>query len=184
MAIFDLSNTTEQGFVMLAPGEYKARTKEWWLRKKEETGNLIIDIDLEITEGNYKGETPRYFHVITDQEFSKGYLLRMLKGVQIIEDGDRDEKGNLRVELVYGKTDDNGRVQIISVKVNDEEREVEGLSTKAVVKARNNKEGERVTGVDRLEVLDDAKNSQTNTTTKSTKANGKKPAAKKGSLPF
>lgn len=151
MSLFDFTNTSDKGYAVLPPGEYQIRTGEWWLRKKEDTGNLVIDMDTEIIAGAYKGETPRYFHSITTQEFSKGYLLRMLKALGIIVDGDRGDKGELMAEFVYGDQDENGRVQILSVEVNGEAREVEGLRAGAVVTPRNDKvTGERITSISKL----------------------------------
>lgn len=153
MSVFDFTNTSDQGFAVLPVGEYQIRTGEWWLAKKEETGNLVIHMDTEIIEGQYKGETPRYFHSITSQEFSKGYLLKMLKALNIIQEGDRTDKGELKAEFVYGDTDDSGKVQILSIVINGEDREIEGLRATAVVTARNDKNtGERITGISRLQV--------------------------------
>lgn len=185
MSLFDFTNTSEQGFAILPPGEYQIRTKEWWLRKKEETGNLVIDMDTEIITGTYKGETPRYFHSITSQEFSKGYLLRMLKALGIITEEDRGDKGELKAEFVYGDTDENGRVQILSLEVNGDPREVEGLRATAVVTARNNpKTGERITGINQLKNPVEGKGTA-DPLANDTKAPDKaKPKGKGKNLPF
>jgi len=189
MSIFDFTGVNDQGFTQIPVGRYEARTVEWWLRKKEDTGVLVIDIDMEIISGTYKGETSRYFHSITDQEFSKGYLLRMLKGVGIISDDDRGANGELKAEFVYGETDENGRVRIVSMKVNDEEREVDDLVCTAVVESYNNNRGERVTGIKKLEEPKDGDSAPaTNIAKRAGKAT--KPASKgkakpkKDGLPF
>jgi len=183
MSIFDFTGVNDQGFTQIPVGRYEARTVEWWLRKKEDTGVLVIDMDMEITSGTYKGETSRYFHSITDQEFSKGYLLRMLKGVGLISDDDRGANGELKAEFVYGETDENGRVRIISMKVNDDEREVDGLACIAVVESYNNNKGERVTGIKKLEETKDGNSAPAKDVEKTAKP-APKSKPKKNNLPF
>jgi len=149
---FDFTNTSDQGFTVLPPDRYDVRSVEWWLRKKEDTGNIVIDMDMEVISGDYEGETVRNFHAITQQESTKGFLLRMLKALGIVEDGDRGKNGELKVEFIYGDEDDNGRVEVTAVEVNGEEREVEGREAIAVVTKRPDQAtGETRTGIARLE---------------------------------
>ena len=149
---FDFTNTSDQGYTVLPPDRYDVKSTEWWLRKKEETGNIVIDMDMEVISGDYQGESVRNFHAITQQESTKGFLLRMLKALGIVEDGDRGKNGELKVEFVYGDEDDNGRVEVTAVEVNGEEREVEGREAVAVVTKRPDQAtGETRTGVARLE---------------------------------
>lgn len=155
---FDFTNTSDQGFASIPPGEYAVKVTEWWYRLKEETGNYVIDMDLEITEGEYDGESIRNFHAISIDDNGNptpktmGFLLRVLTAFGIVEPDDRGPKGQLKVEFVYGDEDDSGRVEIVAVEVNGDEREIEGREGLAVVAKREDADG---TGVRRIEPLTD-----------------------------
>lgn len=154
--IFDFSDVSDQGYTVLPPDRYAViTTDEWWLRKKEETGNMIIDMDVEVTAGKYKGETTRYFHTITNDDTTLGFLLRFLRSIGIIKDGDRKPDGALKVQLNYGEKDQNGRVRITSISVNEDQRVVAGWQALAVVTERvDQSSGEKRSNISRFEAVD------------------------------
>lgn len=137
---FDLTNVSDQGFVILPPDRYAVvTTDEWWVRKKEETNNVVVDVDVVITAGKFAGETTRYFHTITNDDQTLGFLLQFLRRIGVIRDGDRDAKGRLTVEFDCGKPeekDSKGRTRIKSILINGEPRPVVGYKAIAVVAER------------------------------------------------
>ena len=145
---FDFTNVSDTGFVELEPGRYKVVTQDWWKRVKEDTGNVVLDIDLKVTEGKFDGSTIRYFHTITNKEISKGFLLAMFSAVGLIREGDRGNGGSLKPRFVFGDKDDKGRERVVSLSVNGQERKVEGLLATAVVV-----KGESRSQVQRLEAV-------------------------------
>lgn len=151
---FDLTNVDDQGYTILPPDRYAVvTTDDWWLRRKEENDNVIIDVDVEITAGKYKGETTRYFHTITNTEQTLGFLLRFLRSIGVIRDGDRDAKGSLVVEFVYGDKDERGRVKIKAISVNGDERAVAGYKAIAVLTEYKDNAGEKRSSISRFEAV-------------------------------
>lgn len=151
---FDLTNVDDQGYTILPPDRYAVvTTDDWWLRKKEENQNVIIDVDVKITAGKYTGEVTRYFHTITDTEQTLGFLLRFLRSIGVIRDGDRDEKGSLVVEFIYGDKDTRGRVRIKAISVNGDERPVAGYKAIAVLTEYKDTAGEKRSSISRFEAL-------------------------------
>ncbi len=154
---FDFTNVDDGGFLVLPPDRYVIETTEdWWMRRKEENDNIIIDVDVEITAGNYKGEVTRYFHTITDQDKTLGFLLRFLKNIGIIQDDDRDKKGNLKAEFIFGEKDDNNRVKIKAISINGKERKVAGYKSIATV-TEYEYNGEKRTSIRQFEPITDEK---------------------------
>lgn len=153
---FDFTSVTDQGFVILPPGRYAVvTTDEWWLRRKEGSENTIIDIDVEVTAGKYKGETTRYFHTITNTDQTLGFLLRFLRAIGLIRDGDRGAKGELRAEFIYGEKDDRDRVRLKTISVNGEERSVAGNKAIAVLtEYTDNATGDKRSRIARFEPVE------------------------------
>lgn len=140
---FDFTDTTSQGFVVLPPDRYPVEVKEVWLRKKESSGNFILDIDVEVLDGAYRGEVTRYFHTIKQpvDATTKGILFGMLEACGVVAEEDRGPKRELKIEFDYGEEDENGRVRIDGIVVSsptigEEDRELDGAETIAVVAAR------------------------------------------------
>lgn len=150
---FDFSGVTDQGFVVLPPGRYAVvTTDDWWLRRKEGSENTIIDIDVEVTAGKYTGETTRYFHTITNTDNTLGFLLRFLRAIGLIKEGDRGEKGELRAEFIYGDKDERGRVKIKNIVVNGDTRNVAGYRAIAVLtEFKDDTTGEKRSRIARFE---------------------------------
>lgn len=156
---FDLTNVSDQGFVILPPDRYAVvTTDEWWVRKKEETNNIVVDVDVAITAGKFAGETIRYFHTITNDDQTLGFLLQFLRRIGVIRDGDRDAKGRLTVEFDCGKPeekDSKGRTRIKSILINGEPRPVAGYKAIAVVTERlNEATGEKRTYISGFEPVE------------------------------
>lgn len=153
---FDLTNITDQGFVVLPPDRYAVvTTDDWWVRQKEGSDNKIIDVDVKVVAGNYKDEITRYFHTITNNEQTLGFLLRFLRSVGVIKEGDRGADGKLVVKFNFGEKDGRGRVKIKSVMINDQERAVAGYKAIAVItEYTDNNTGDKRTSIDRFEQVD------------------------------
>ena len=150
---FDLSNFNSSGFAVIPPGRYQAKTEGWLYWEKQETGNIVLGIDVEFTEGEYKGESRRYFHVITQKDASKGYFFRLLTALGILQEGDRGDNGELNVGLEFGGTDDNGRTEVTAITVNGEQRDITKSipCTAVVTNQTNDQSGEKQDWVNRLE---------------------------------
>jgi len=151
---FDFTDVSPAGFITLPPGRYPVETGERWMMRKNEKGNYIIEVDLKVTAGEYKGQTPRYFHVIVaDNESTKSFLYRFLSNTGVVQEGDRGPNGELKFSFNFGEkeTDDSGveRVAITSANVNGEQRRLTGLSgTAVVVKNDQTKSGVSIDRID------------------------------------
>jgi len=155
---FDFSNVSDEGYTVIDPGRYEVKVSEVWMRKKEETGNFVLDMDMEITKcpnKKFTGENIRHFHAIKPgDERSKAILFRLMRNLNVIQDGDRGEDGDLRFAFSFGEKDDNGRMKIVGATVNGEERKVEGAKCIAVV-TKNDRTSSGI-GVARIEQVTDA----------------------------
>lgn len=164
----DFSDLNDQGYRTPEPGQYPVKTTKWQMRQNHK-GNFIVEVDLEITAGEYAGESQRYFHVITqDAATTKTFLFRLMRALGVVRDGDRGEDGGLKfqfefadgAEKAYQYMQEGERVEISGAKVNGNVRVLtEVPATAVIVKNDQTKSG---ISVDRLEPAKD-KATQSNT---------------------
>ena len=123
----DFTDTTAEGFVVVAPGRYKAETLGWQRREKE-NGNIVHDIDFIITEGEFEGETVRHFQTIMpDRPSSKRRLRRVLDVLRLVTEEDRDSEGRLNAKINYGEKTEWDAFPVESIVVNGKEKSIIGI---------------------------------------------------------
>ncbi len=159
--IFDFTGVSEAGFVTVKPGRYNVVVDEVKVRVKAETGNVVFDVDSKIVgNAEYEGTNLRYFQTVSDKEISKGFLLQMLGAIGVISEADRGTDGTLKVKLAFGKTDDDGKKEVLGVEVNGQKRPFKGANAVAVViKRTDGKDGH---SVDKLEKREAGKTAPSN----------------------
>lgn len=149
----DFTDVSETG-VMVTPGQYLVKVTDVYARVKEDTGNLVFDIDLVITSSEYKGVSVRMFQSLTDNPQSKSFMLSMLTALQALKPEDRKKSGELKVKFVYGEEDTYGRTKVKALEVNKEKRNLVGLTAIADINNRTTPAGDKVNNVRRLRKAD------------------------------
>jgi len=137
----DMTNQNEQGFTVLPAGRYISEITGWQEHVKK-NNNEVHWIDLRIMDGDFEGETLRYFQTITEQPRSLGFFSRMIRDLALISEEDRTPEGQLGFKLQYGpdlevdRSDETKVRDVIAVLPNgdeDEARKVIGCQCVAVV---------------------------------------------------
>ena len=156
---FDMSNQTEEGYLRLPVGKYKAKVVGWDVRKKD-NGDISHWIDFEITEGDFEGEMVRDFETIKKDKVrtSMQYFTQTIRNLNLVRDPeDRNAEGKLGFTLEYGPPKDNGARDVVGVKVNNEVREVLGREGILVIGHYEDNAGKKqhsVNGVEHIEEFD------------------------------
>lgn len=149
----DFTDTSFGGIVLIPEGRYTVKLTDWYKRTKEDTGNIVFDMDFEIQEGKFKGQNLRHFQTLSNNAASKPMFLGLLGSLGVAKEEDRGPKGELEVELKYGGQDDRNRQEVKKVLVNGQERPATGYKAIAVVTHRKTDDGEKRHNVQRIEPL-------------------------------
>lgn len=135
------------GFVNLNPGRYSVVTKDKWVSHMSDNGNLILRVPFTVLDkGEFEGATNSLFHTIMlDGEASKMrtnkiFTLRLLSSLGIITEDDRGANGELGIEFDFGDKDDKGKVDVHSILVNNQRRNLGGRHATAVVVIDNTRD--------------------------------------------
>ncbi len=157
MSVDDVQDT---GFASLPPGRYQVITDTWQAVSKA-TGNVVLWIDLYVQDEEYVGERLRYFHTLMPQpgedddkksrrnkKINQNMFLEMLKTLGILT---QDDVGSVDITFVVGQADEDDRVPITAININDDARSVQNRQVYAVLTQNDNSQSG--VGVSRLESI-------------------------------
>ena len=108
---------------------------------KEDTKNIVWIVDLTITQrGDYQGEKVRYYHTYTVNKpsMAKRNMVRWLRALGTLDDTQTsgDPSIELKMELQYGKTDEQGVREVKAIVINGKQYDVTSLKCNAVSNPR------------------------------------------------
>ena len=146
--IFDFTDVSDSGFVVVPEGTYPAQLEITTVRIKQETGNTIYELDFMLLSGDHKGQTVRYFHTVNSEDpaNARRYFYRLLKTLGILRDDDRGADGILSAKAQYAsKPDGTGRRRVSAIVINGEARELAGAKAQVVITHRASQADPEVT---------------------------------------